>query len=336
VWAASWHPTGRLFATGGADRTICLWAVAADGTAALAWQSPAAEHSRTIRRMAWSPCGILLAVASFDASVSLWRLRGPAADGLELECVLEGHEHEAKGVAWDATGHFLATCSRDRSVWVWERPDAAPGADAEFECAGVLQGHTQDVKSVMFAPPVVAGGAPDLISCGYDDTVKVWRRGAEGEDWHCVQTLTQHRGTVWDCCLRPRAEGPPVFASASDDGTIRLWYYGPSADASAQEPRWRALNAIEGAHGSGNPVLSADWMPAQVGDALVSAGRDDMLSVTCVSPDGKYHTVARWPVPNALEVNCVRASPVPMTDGSVLVVTAADDGVALSALRFVE
>lgn len=54
-------------------------------------------------------------------------------------------------------------------MWIWE---AQPGN--QYECASVLQGHTQDVKMVKWHPT-----RDLLVSASYDDTIKVSQRSGE-------------------------------------------------------------------------------------------------------------------------------------------------------------
>lgn len=138
VWCVAWHPKGEAFASCGEDKTIRVWSK--DGTKWVNKIILTDAHKRTVREVSWSPCGKYLAAASFDATISIWDKKSG-----EFECnaTLEGHENEVKSVAWSASGQLLATCSRDKSVWIWEVAD-----EDEYDCAAVLNAHTQDVKKV--------------------------------------------------------------------------------------------------------------------------------------------------------------------------------------------
>ena len=75
-----------------------------------------------------------------------------------------------------------------------------PGHD--FECVSVLNGHTQDIKQVAWHPTEDV-----LLSCSYDNAIKVWEEDPNGDDWSCAQTITAadggHTSTVGWCSLTP-------------------------------------------------------------------------------------------------------------------------------------
>ncbi|KAG5913699.1 hypothetical protein E4U53_004801 [Claviceps sorghi] len=160
----------------------------------------------------------------------------------EFTLVLEGHDSEVKCCAFAPSGAYLATCSRDKSVWIWEDIGASE-ADDEWETVAVLNEHEGDVKAVAWCPDVPARNArprqygPDVLaSASYDNTVRIWREDADGE-WVCVAVLDGHEGTVWaiEWEQRPSAGGRfPRLASASADGTIRLWQLHQEHDGEAQ------------------------------------------------------------------------------------------------------
>ncbi|KAI5296608.1 Cytosolic iron-sulfur protein assembly protein [Ascosphaera acerosa] len=201
-------------------------------------------HERSVRSCAWKPnCKqeVVLATGSFDATVGIWRRDEEAhadsgsSDGADVGAddddvteddkwrfavLLDGHESEVKSVAWSHSGALLATCSRDKSIWIWE--DLEDGED-NFETVAVLQEHSADVKCLAWHP------SEDCLASGsYDDTIRLWREDAD--DWGQVACLRGHTGTVWSIAWEATTrkgddsgKACPRLASASDDGTVRIW-----------------------------------------------------------------------------------------------------------------
>lgn len=236
-------------------------------------------HERTVRCVSWHPQGHLLACASFDGTASVWMREGNRYNHV---ATLEGHEHETKAVAWSESGAYLATCSRDKTVWIWDATAAA--SSGEVECAAVLQGHTQDVKSVQW----LAGNR--LVSCSYDDSIRVWAPedstmmdGGNGdgggmvEEWLPAATLLGHRGIVWGVASHSSSS---LLCSCSSDCSLRLWELDPTGRGSP-EIRWRSLYILENAHS--RPIYSIDWSRPESGfGQIATGGGDDAIRIFAV------------------------------------------------------
>lgn len=82
----------------------------------------------------------------------------------------------------------------------------------EFDCAAVLNLHTQDVKKVTWHPHT------DLLaSASYDNTIKMYKEDPADNDWTCVATLQSHVSTVWSLAFDKSGDR---LASSSDDCTV--------------------------------------------------------------------------------------------------------------------
>ncbi|WFE97517.1 trypsin-like peptidase domain-containing protein [Micromonospora sp. WMMD987] len=121
VNAAAFSPDGRLFATGGEDRSVVFWATATAEPVA----DPLTPHLRQVNAVAFSPDGELLASAADDGTVRLWATPGT---WVRQACELAGRN--LSRVEWDRhlPGRpYVRTCA--------EQP-AGDGAPAQAPVAG--------------------------------------------------------------------------------------------------------------------------------------------------------------------------------------------------------
>jgi WD40 repeat protein len=192
----------------------------------------------------------MVGVASFDSTVSLWDVSKVGIVSFSVK--LSGQENEVKGICFSSSGEELAMCSRDKSIWIYDVScllDRSKGGSVDFqkvdsgqteeegefvfptspsvvhrpsikgedcECLAVLQGHSQDVKSIQFNPHDLHM----LVSVSYDDSIKIWRSTC-ADDWELSETLRGHSGTVWDVAFNP--QNPNEFATVSADGSLKIW-----------------------------------------------------------------------------------------------------------------
>ncbi|KAH9584094.1 WD40 repeat [Trypanosoma melophagium] len=326
VWCVSWCPSANVLASCSGDGTVKFWSCSRRAEMdeneedSLTWKcihTLKGEHSRTIRHVAWSPSGGWIACASFDRTATVWKRSDDNPEGFEfeLEAVLDGHESEVKCVSW-STDDTLATCSRDRTVWIWDRVDVG-----EFECAGVLTGHVQDVKACAWITPKEGGDKkPILLSCSYDNTIKVWTESHRRDDWYCFQTLTRHEGTVWSIAVQPVEESieelctavskehnfQPLICCCSDDGIVTFW-------ARNSEGKFHVLCTATGF--AERSLYSVCWAPSKSGAFVACASGDNKVTVL-----GLYHSrsdkevhvdvVASVPCAHEADVNSVSFCPL--------------------------
>jgi WD40 repeat protein len=190
-------PTGKILASGSADRTVRLWSI--PGARLL---KTLEGHAGWVNCLAISPDGRVLASAGRDSRICLWRL--PSGRPLKT---LKRHTQTIFCLAVNPKGDILASGSSDRSVRLWSLPTG--------EELTTLEGHQRGISALATSPD-----GQMLASGSADGTVRLWGLPAG----RLLKTLDGHRGEELDgvLCLAFSPDGE-LLASGGVDSTVRLW-----------------------------------------------------------------------------------------------------------------
>ena len=222
-----WHPKGEILVSASYDDSIKLWREEeGDWVCAQTLSGPGSGHRSTVWDVAFrQPGGDLMASVSDDRSLKVWRCspspQRPSEPLWRLETThADAHERAAFSVDWQAAGgdadasgsgeQLIATGGADNRIALF-RLVAAGEAEAEGAAPTAL-------RSVFMPGPAGAGPGPVARPAPLQLELGLSRDAAHASDVNCVRWNPVRRG-----CL----------ASASDDGTIRLWRVGGGAPEEA-------------------------------------------------------------------------------------------------------
>ena len=305
VYGLAFNPDGRTLYSSSFDNTIRVW----DANAGREIRKMV-EHSGQIRGIAINEDGSRIASASYDRTVRIW----DAAKGLQL-LSFKGHHGKVNAVAFRPDGRHVASVGDDRTVRVWDiggpqdfragpRHDRGPvnvvafspdkqrlvsgGADSRIQIWNLAE-NKQEPPLIGAAGPVHAlAFHPEgklLASGGVDSPIRIWDIAQR----QTVRVLEGHTDRVTALTYGSRGS----LASASYDGTVRLW------PASKGEPRiilaheGRALGVAFAPGESslvscGNDKMVYLWDPLTGARRNAYEGHDGWVYCVAISPDGKW------------------------------------------------
>ncbi len=234
-------PDSRLLAGGSHEGAVLVWEADSDAPTFRTFSG----HTSPVMSVSFSPDSSRLASASSDKTIRIWNLKG----GVEAQqqWVLPGHLSGVTSVSFSPVEHSLASGSMDNTVRVWDVGDATTAKEPGLR-------HNRPVSIVKFAPngQLVASASEDGLVCIWDGNTGRHRRclqgGHEGAPL-CLffstngrrlgLTSTDGSVIVWNTKSTKRTHDfhghedwvrsgvfsiqEQLVASASDDGTVRVW-----------------------------------------------------------------------------------------------------------------
>jgi WD40 repeat protein len=188
LWSVAFSPNGDWIAAAGQWAQIYLWR--ADGTLV----DILTGHEDRILSVTFSPDGQELFSAGDDNTIRLWRWPNPAL------IPLTWHQQAAYEAAISRDGQRIAIASKDGTVSLW---------DLEGRRLRTLNGFADSVGAVAFGP--------NGMIAAVDDTGQV---GLWSSPDQAATFFPAHRASIRDIAFSPNQS---LFATASDDGQIKLW-----------------------------------------------------------------------------------------------------------------
>ena len=289
IAAVAVHP-GRpeVSASGGADKSVVVYARAAGGSAGGRKLAELKGHAKGVTALAFLSAAGALVSGSEDRCLKLWAPEGGDEPSWRCAATVAAHAAPVSGVAVHPCGGFLASCARDGCWALWDA-----------ETGGALWRSPPDAPA---APPLAAVAFhPDgliLATAGADGCVRVWdtKSGASAAKLEQPQPLAglsfSENGyhlavagdagvALWDLrklkCIRELGGGAPATAVAFDHSGYFLAAGGARPTVYAAKQEWAAVAEWEPLGGKKH-VAALAWAP-NAAALLVGASHDHTLRV---------------------------------------------------------
>jgi WD40 repeat protein len=218
VWSVTFSPDGKLLASGGIDGLLRLWDVASGHKV-----RDLAGHSTAYAYLTFSPDGRTVAAGGPNGTVNRWDV----ATGQQQE-PWHGHVGPVRPVAYSPDGRLLASGGSDGTVQLLDaatgqRRDPFKGRALFTNLAFSPDGRT---LAAVTDAPVRLTFNPDaraLVQVKEAPTLHLWDLETKAG-----RPLTGHTDHILGLSFHP---GGKLVATASWDGTVRLWGATPESQA---------------------------------------------------------------------------------------------------------
>jgi len=202
ILCLAFSPSGDFVVSGSADRTVRFW----DVQTGKEKREVIKAHDEAVTAVAINRDASLIATAGWDGKVKLWDNKGEAAGQHEL------HKGPVFSLAFAPNGELLASGGRDQTVHICNIKDKKE--------AGSLKDNKRTVWALAFLPDskTLAIGAGKVVADNVViiPVIRLREVGAKTEK----ASWPGHSAAIRSLSIGNDGKS---IASASDDGTVRIW-----------------------------------------------------------------------------------------------------------------